>query len=112
MIWNKYVALLINYHYHHQDNALINEIAAFRLSSNPRNTIANISACTCNLIKYVRRAVENMRFKLNVMFALFLGQQYDTLMNGLTKDKVEATTMCVNFTEINRIPFRKNNFWN
>lgn len=31
-----------------------------------------------------------MRFKLNVMFALFLGQQYDTLTNGLTKDEVES----------------------
>lgn len=40
------------------DNALINKIAVFGLSLNPRNTIANISACACNLIKYVRRAVE------------------------------------------------------
>lgn len=46
-----------------------------------------------------------MRFKLNVMFALFLGQQYDTLMNGLTKD--EATATYVNFTEIKDTVFAK-----
>lgn len=46
-----------------------------------------------------------MRFKLDVMFALFLGQQYDTLMNGLSKD--EATATYVNFTEIKDTVFAK-----
>jgi len=56
---NNHIILLINDHYHinTRDNTLINGIAVFR-SSNPRNTIVNISACACNLIKYIRRAVE------------------------------------------------------
>lgn len=44
-----------------------------------------------------------MRFKLDVMFALFLGQQYDTLTDGLTANEVEATAMCINSAEINCI---------
>lgn len=79
-------------------------IAVFALSSNPRNIIANISTRACNLIKCIHCAT-GMRFKLDEMFALFLGQQYDTLMNGLTKD--EATATCVNFMKIKGTAFAK-----
>lgn len=79
-------------------------IAVFALSSNPRNIIANISTRACNLIKCIHCAT-GMRFKLDEMFTLFLGQQYDTLMNGLTKD--EATATCVLY-ENKRHCIRKN----
>jgi len=43
-----------------------------------------------------------MRFKLDVTFALFLGQQCG-LTDGLSANKVAAAAVCINSAEINRI---------